>query len=258
MAMMILAGGRVLTDDEKVALIGHNGAPLSPFEAHAANIEDLYAEAKNWCDGEPITTQAQADEVSRLLGMIREAENAAEETRKIEAKPFDDGKAEVQARYNPLIQKTTGKTALAALACKAALAPWLQKLENEKLASAAAARQAADEAAKLAAEALAAAAPDNLGAREAAEGLAKAAKKAGQAANRAEGDKAAAAGLGRAVTLRSYWAPELTDGVLAARHYWAERRPECEAFFLTLAKTDVASGKRQIPGFVVTEDRRAV
>ena len=38
----------------------------------------------------------------------------------------------------------------------------------------------------------------------------------------------------------------------------ADQREACEAFFLSLAETDVRAGKRQIPGFEVREDRRAV
>ena len=50
-----------------------------------------------------------------------------------ENEPFDL-KAEVQARYAPLIGNTKavkGKTVLAADACKAALAPWLMAVEAE-------------------------------------------------------------------------------------------------------------------------------
>ncbi len=241
-----------------VAEIGHNQPPLSLFEAHAANINDLYAEAKNWCDGEPITTAAQADEVSRLLGLIREAEAAAEVTRKLEAKPFDDGKAEVQERYNPLIQKDKGKTALAASACKAALAPWLKKLEDEKRAIAEAARLAAEAKAKEAADAMRAAQADDLDAREAAEALVQAARKLDQAAGRAENDKASAAGLGRAVTLRSYWSAEIVDLKEACRHFWANDPEAFRSLVQQLATAEVQAKKHDLPGVKAIEDRRAV
>lgn len=238
--------------------IGANNPPLSPFDAHKANIEDLYAEARNWCDGKPIETQAQADEVSRLLGLIREAEKAAEETRKAEAKPFDDAKAEVQERYNPLIQKDKGKTALAASACKAALAPWLKKLEDEKRAVAEAARLAADAKAREAQEAMRAAQADDLDAREAAERLVQAAKRAEQAASRAENDKASAAGLGRAVTLRSYWSAEIIDLKDACRYFWANDPEAFRALVQQLATAEVQATKRDLPGVKAVEDRRAV
>lgn len=54
-----------------VAKIGHN---RSPFELSKETIEDLYSEAKNWLDGEPVATQEQADEIQKLLRMIQAAE----------------------------------------------------------------------------------------------------------------------------------------------------------------------------------------
>ena len=50
---------------EAPASIGHNNPPADPFGAISAHIDDLYTEAKNWADGTPIVSQAQADEVSR-------------------------------------------------------------------------------------------------------------------------------------------------------------------------------------------------
>ena len=44
-----------------------------PYEAIKAHIDDLYGEAKNWLDGAPIATAAQADEVARLLDLMRQA-----------------------------------------------------------------------------------------------------------------------------------------------------------------------------------------
>lgn len=234
-----------------VATIGHN-LPASPFEAHRINIDDLYVEAKGWLDGEPITSQAQADKVDLLLGMIREAHDAADESRKEENVPFDAGKAEVQARYAPLIADTKavrGKTVLAKEACIAALTPWRRKVDEERQAAARAAQAVADEAARKAAEAIRSA-PDNLVAREDAEQLVADAQRAQVAAKRASAAKPTG--------LRTFYVPTLVDGVAAARHYWGVNREACEAFFLSLARTDVLGGKRAIPGFTITEEKRAV
>jgi hypothetical protein len=249
------------TLDERHA-IGSNQPPESGFDAIRVHIEDLYSEAKNWLDGEPITNQAQADEVAKLLNMIREAEKTADEQRKAEAKPFDDGKAAVQAKYAPLIADTKavrGKTVLAAEACKAALAPWLKKLEDEKRAAAEAARREAEEKARAAAEAARAAqASADLDAMEAAEALVADARQAEKAATRAENDKAHASGYGRAVGLRSFFTPVLTDPSAALMHYVKTQPDAVKAFLTGLAEQDVRTGKRQIPGFVVEEERRAV
>jgi len=235
-------------------MIGHNNPP-DPFGAISAHITDLYAEAKNFLDGDPIASEAMAGAVTDLLDQIREAEKAADDLRKAENKPFDEGKASVQAKYAPLISDTKavkGKTVLAAEACKAALAPWRQAQEAAKQEAARKAREEAEAAARAAAEAMRASQVDDLAAREEAERLVREAETAAKQANRA--DKAATTGTG----LRSYWSPKLVDGVEAARHYWKVNRSECEAFFLSLANADARQGIRTIPGFEIVEERRPV
>ena len=69
--------------------------------------------------------------------------------------------------------------------------------------------------------------------------------------------KAQAKGGARAVGLRTSWRPELTDAREAARHYWVAQRPALEAFLTDLARADVARGLRDIPGFVVHEEKAA-
>jgi len=243
-------------DADVIAGLGHNGAPEpTPFDAHLANITDLYTEAQAWCDGEPITTPAQAEKVELLLDMIREAHAAADESRKVENEPFDTGKAAVQAKYAPLISDTKGvkgKTVLASAACLAALAPWRKKIADEKAAEAQRLQDLADEKARLARDALEAAEPTNLVAREEAQALITEAASAQKVATRADANK------GKGNGLRTVYTPVLTDGVVAARHYWATNREACEAFFTGLAKTDVLAGKRAIPGFNVTESKVAV
>lgn len=247
--------------DPRLAIGANNPPDDTPFEAIKVHIDDLYAEAKGWLDGEPITTQGQADAVSNLLNMIREAEKAADAERVKENEPFDTGKAEVQARYAPLIANTKavkGKTVLASEACKAALQPWLTKLDAEKRAAAEAARLEAERLANEAAEA-ARAAGGNLEAREQAEELISEAQRAEKAATAAAKDTAkASGGFGRAASLRSSYRADMTDPVAAARHYWEVRREECETFFLGLARADVLAGKREIPGFDVIEERTVV
>lgn len=243
-------------------LIGHNNPPVeiepTPFEMSEVEIGDLYAEAKNWLDGEPVSSQAQADGLSKLIDELRKAANLADERRKEENRPFDEGKAEVQARYAPLISDTKsvkGKAVLAIDMAKKVLAPWLQKLEDEKRAAAEAARKEAEEKARIAQEAMRASQVHDLEKREAAEALVREAQKAEAAATKAENSKAHATGGTRAMGLRSVWRAEMTDAREAARHYWQTRREEVDAFFQKLADADVHAGKRSIPGFSVTEQR---
>lgn len=243
-------------------LIGHNNPPVeidpTPFEMSEVEIGDLYAEAKNWLDGEPVTTQAQADGLSKLIDDLRKAGKLADERRVAENKPFDDGKAEVQARYAPLIADTKsvkGKVPLAVDMAKKALAPWLQKLEDEKQAAAKKAREEADAKLKAAQEALRASQVADLEKREAAEALIRDAEKAEAAATKAENSKAHATGGTRAMGLRSVWRAEMVDGREAARFYWATRRADVDNFFQGLADADVRAGKRDIPGFLILETR---
>jgi hypothetical protein len=234
------------------AVIGHNNPPgLTPFEGIRIHIDDLMETAQGFLDGEPILTQALADEVGRLLDEARQAEKAAEAQRKIEVKPFDDGKAEVQARYNPL----KAKCALVASTAKQALAPFLAAEQAKRDAEAAEARKIAEAKAEEARAASRAAEATDLAAREQAEALLKEAEKADRLASRAEKGKAMVAGGARSSSLRSAWTPELTDPAAALKHYRAKQPDELKAWLLSQAQADVRAGARAIPGFNITEER---
>ncbi len=242
-----------------IAEIGHNKPPLSPFEAVSLHIDDLMTEARNWCDGAKVENQAQADMVSRLIEDFRLAHQAADDARKTENIPFDEGKAEVQARYAPLISDTkaqTGKIVMATNALKAALKPFLDAERARKAAIELAAQQEAQRAAEAAAAAMRASAPDNLEKREAAEALVETARLAEKAAVRAGNDKAQAHGGSRALGLKTYFRAEMIAPGEALRHYAVERNAELKTFLMGLAEADVREGKRQIPGFKVIEDTR--
>ncbi len=240
---------------------GHNNPPLTPFEAINTHVSDLMMEARHWCDGAAIENQAQADEVARLMNDFREAHTAADEARKKENEPFDAGKAQVQAKYAPLIADTKaqrGVTVIALEALKKTLSPWLIKLDNEKRAIAEAAAKEAEAKAQAAAEAMRAASGTDLEAQERAEALVAEASAAQTATTRAANDKAQAQGGGRATGLRSYFTPEMVDAKAALKHYMATNPQAIKDFLLSLAKSDVAAGKRTIPGFTVNEEKRAV
>lgn len=242
---------------------GGNNPPPDPAEtfwALKAHADDLYAEAKGWLDGASVESQGQADAIGKLLGMIREASGDIEKARKAEVKPLDDQKAAIQERFNALIgdnKSCKGILIRAQEACKAALAPWLRKLEAERQAEADRLRKEAEEQARAAAEAArAATAAADLQAAEDAEAMVKAAQAADKAATTAENAKAQAGGGDyRAVGLKSVWTPALVDAGAALRHY-AERRPnDLKAFLLKCAQEDVRAGIRTIAGFVVEETR---
>lgn len=245
-----------------IASIGHNAPPApTPFEESRDEIEALFAEAKHWLDGKPVETQAEADGVAKLLGLIREAASRADARRIEEKRPHDEAGAEIQARYNALIGATKsikGKATLAAEACKAALAPFLARQEAEKRAAADAARREAEERARDAAAAFAVSAPSDLTGRAEAEALAAEAREAERTAGRAERDRAAARGGARAATLRVSYRAEITDPTAFARWLWANAHDELLGHLAMIAHRRVAAGQREMPGVAVREERSVV
>lgn len=225
-----------------------------PVEVHGMGINDLYDEAKNFLDGEPIASQEQADSIGKLLGLIRDAEKAAEAQRKEEAKPFDDGKKAVQAAWKPLLDKCQ----LASEACKKTLAPWLKKLDDEQRAAAKKAREEAEEAARKAHQAMTSARDDDLEGQQIAREMQEHAEAAHKLASRADKAKANVAGTGRAIGLRSYFHAEIVDRRALLNHYAKTRPDDLEAWLQDQAQRDVSAGVRHIPGVNVTEERRAV
>lgn len=237
------------------ALANEPAAEMTAFDMIKIDIDDLYEEAKNWLDGTPIKTQAEADSVATLIDRFHKAWKAADEQRDKERRPHMEAANAVQVKYKPLLDRanTAKETA------KLAQAAYLKKQRDElrRIAD-----EAAAEALRQANEARAAIADANasadLDARERAEDLvadasamiadAKALAKAKPQARSADGS--------RALGLRSVWVTSLEDSLLAMRHYWLipERKAELEDLMLDMARKDVRAGSRQIPGFKIEED----
>jgi hypothetical protein len=235
--------------------IGANNPPeATPFEQSREEIEALYRQAKDLLDGQPIDNELAAMEVGTLRNEIRAAAKRADERRVTEAKPFDDGKADVQARYNPLIQKGKGKTELALAACNDALAPYLKKKDDDLRVEAERQRAEAHQIA-LAARAAAqeAARTGDLSARETAESLLADAKGALSDTKKAEGAKAQIGGVGgRAIGMRTVYEPDLTDPAAAIEHYRKAQPAALKVWMLDQAAKDIRAGSKPpaaIPGF---------
>jgi hypothetical protein len=238
--------------------IGHNNPP-DAFKAIEAHVSDLMTEAKNWCDGSAIESQPQADAVARLIDDFRAAQKAADDARKEEARPFDEGKAAVQEKYAALIADTKaqkGQIVRALEALKATLTPWLQRLERERRAAEEAAQAEARRKAEEAAAAMRATTLADLSGREAAEALVAGAEAAQKEADRIAHEKSHAKGDGRAIGLRKSYRPVLTDPRAAVLHYMTAQRDAFLDLVQKLAEADVREGKRQIPGFDVIEEAR--
>lgn len=245
--------GDILAEmDAERHAIGANNPPS--HEIIKASIDDLEVEARNWLDGEPIANADQAKAVATLIGMARDLCKAAEEKRKVAAKPFDDGKAQVQATWKPLIDRVER----IAKAAKAAQTAWLVAEEARQRAEAArlaAEAEAAREAARIA---YAEANPASLTEREGAEAALEAAAKAEAVAARATRQTATAKGdEGRAIGLRTYRVPVLVSLWDAAAHYFRARPDEFAAWVTEQAAKDVRAGVKSIPGFEIKEERKA-
>jgi hypothetical protein len=235
--------------------IGHNNPPEAPtpFDLLKQEIEDLSDTAKDFCDGEPIDTDAMADVITELHDRIHECGKKAEDLRVTEKKPLDDQIAAIQTKFHPLIGNTKagkGKVILAKDACQTLLTPWRQKVAAEKAAEA---RRVAEEAAaaKAAADAAIQASSGNLAAREDAEELLVEAKRLEKTAARTW--KATTVGTG----LVTRWVAVLEDPEKALD--WAYGRAADEFLAVAQANADAAvrGGLRVVPGFRVEERKEA-
>lgn len=227
---------------------GHNNPP-NDFEISKKEIEDLYEEAKLWIDGDPITTQGQAGQITKLLAMIKAAAKKADDNRKYECQPHDDAKRIIQEKYAPLIAKTkgtTGKTVLAIKACQDTLTPWNLKLQAIRDEEAKKAREIAEVKERQARETIRAA---NLEDREEAEKLIIDARKAKA--------KAKAISKDNVKGMRTVWDIEVKDPVAFLRHYWATRNVDLVQYAKGLAEQDVRAGERIIPGCEITSRKVA-
>lgn len=223
--------------------LGDNNPP-NEFEIIKGEIEDYYDEAILWIDGDPIATQGQADGIIKLMDMIKAAAKKAEEHRKYENTPFDEGKKAVQAKYAPLIAKTkdiTGKAPMAIKACQDALTPWNVKLQAERDEKARVLREEAEKQQREAQEAMQAA---NLADREEAEKKLKKAQKMQAEAKKAEKNNVKG--------MRTIYDVHVVDPVVFLRHYWATRNADLVKYATGLAEQDVRAGTRKIPGCDIT------
>lgn len=243
----------ILVTSGPIAAIGHNGAPeLTPFELSRDEIEDLFLEATNWADGEPVTTAEQEAAIDKLIGLLRDAEKLADARRVEENKPFDEGKAAVQAKFNPLIQPKKGKTQIAIESLKATVAPYRKKIADEKAAAAEKLRLEAEAKRKAAEDAFRTSQVTDLAKRAEAEALLDEAKQAEKVAKKA--DKVATTGLG----LRTTYRAEVTDPDLLAGYCWERHLPAVIEAMTALAQRDVNAGNHSIPGIKVHEVRSAI
>lgn len=239
--------------------IGANGPPepipVNPFDGLKVHIEDLLMEARNFADGEPVTTDAMDKAVKQLISDLKEGDAAAEALRVEEKAPLDKRIAEIQDRFNvyiaPLKNKAPGKIPLAIEALNACRKPYLDKLQADIDAAAKKAREEADAAIALAAAAAREADVGDFSAREAVEELIVTARAAERVATTTS--KAKVSGL------RKTYTAEVTDPRALLLHYWGTKdvpgvnRDPLLACLKTMAQQDVDRKVHTIPGVTVIE-----
>ena len=228
----------------------HPGANMSPAEIIFGEIDAFYDEAGNWADGSDIENDEQLEAVDTLDKALLKAGQEADRLRIEAKKPHDDAAQAVQDTFNPYVQKGKGKVDMARAALNVPRTKYKAAKAAEAAAIAAKARAEFEEQQRIAREAMQASS-GNLEAREQAEQQQTAAKAAEKIMKKAE--KAATTGTG----LRTYWDTAVTDPRALAAHYWKTRSADVDAFFLSLAKSDVHNGARSLPGCAITEQKKA-
>ena len=229
----------------------HNRPP-TPFDEAVTATDLLWTEAAHWLSGDSATTQAEADAIAVLLDMARKARKQVDHARRDEAKPLDEAKAEIQARYKPLL----GKCDAVADAAKKALAPYLDKQERAKREAEAKARAEAKEAETAALLAFAAA--KSIEDRQRAEEAAERARQATIAARVAAKDRGHAKGGARAVTLRTNVRPRITDLAALMKWIWANDRSAFQGFAEQYVAGAYRAGQFEMNGVEPIEERVAV
>ena len=234
----------------RIHLGANGGPPIIDPSAVMSEIDDLFDEAKNWADGEPIASAEIAAAMTKLYDDLHDAGKRCDELRIAEKKPLDDQIEDIQSRYNPYVQPKKGKVALGKQALGDLLTTWRAAVAKKAADEAAAKRL---EAERIAAEAQAAfrASAGNREAREQAEELLKDAKEANRWASRAE--KKATTGTG----LRTVWVTTVTDDASALDWAFGKAPEQFLALALSLAEAEVRVGKRNIDGFSIVETKVA-
>lgn len=226
----------------------HNQPPakLTAFET----IADLYDEAKNWADGEPITSPEMHDKITELREKLHEAGKEADALRKAEKDPLDEQIKAIQDEFNPFIQPKKGKVDMGKSALDDLLAVWRQRVAAEKAAVAAKLAEDAAEA-KRKADAAMQSTTGNLAAREEAEAELAAAKEIERDAKRA--NRIATTGTG----LRTVWVATITDEAAALDWAYGRDPGRFRELVQQMADEAVRGGMRSIPGFDVQENKVA-
>jgi hypothetical protein len=206
--------------------INSDAAPADDsFDALKDRIEDLARDAQALVEAGAAADQNAADRASDLANRLAELQKTADAARAAEKKPHDEAAAAVQAKWKPLL----GTADIYRRIKEAVITPFLVGEEKKRRLAEAAARKAAEEAAK-AGEPI----PEPV-------------------AQRTTAPKAGSGGR-RSVALRSVKVVTITDRA-ALLAFFAEN-PIITDALQKMAEKATAAGVN-VPGVTVTEEQRA-
>lgn len=226
--------------------IGGNSPPA--IDAFSMALDDAYATAKDFLDGQPIENQGQADAIGLIVSEVKKLRKDADEARKAEKRPHDDAAKAVHAKWSPLLERADTITE----AARRPLTTYLAKLAAQQAEAERAAREVAD---RLVQEAIAASrSAESMDDLERVKDLQKDADRAAKDAKRAGNAKAHVAGMDRAIGLRSYKVATVTDR-RAALNWIVKHDPDAiTAFIEDYANRHAAT--RPMDGVDVALERR--
>ena len=223
-----------------MSMMNHNNPP--PHEAFMLAAEDMLTLASD-NTAVPVTTAEQESALSDLLDDLRKMRKDADNHRKEEKKPFDDGAKAVQARWVPIIDRLEH----AALGVKKHVEGFRIARQKAKDEAARKAREEAEAKQQAAQQALRNS--DDLEERFAAEEQLKQADKLVKAANRSDRE---------ATGLRTSWVATITDRKKALYHY-LDREPDIFVELIQkLADRDARGTRAPVPGVEFSEKKEAI
>lgn len=221
-------------------------------------VDDLYLEAQNWADGEPVSNEGQAEAVTALKSRLEEAVKTIEAERKKLTDPLYQEQKRIIAAFKPVSEKADR----AIRALRNTLTNWLRALEAEQARIAEEKRKAAQQAEEELREAhrQQQTSGDLIDGERAAE-LEEQAERTRKDAREAERETAMVrTGSGKA-TLRTYWMVNITDAKELLQHFMRHDPDWLKGLLQERAERDVRSmdgDKRSLPGCNVWSEKRAI
>lgn len=219
-------------DTTEVAGQGHN---RSPFDDISDEVASLYEEAQHWLDGQPVETEEQAENVEKLLSMLRDAEKRREAAFKEEKQPHLDKCREIDGKWKPLKEQLKR----AVDGCRSVLTPFREAQERKRREEEERKRQEAEAKQKAAKEAMEKSDPSNIVEREKAEAELQEAKEAEKEANKINRQPKG---------LRTTYRAEITDPTEFAKHCWTHHYHDLLEWMQGVADKEVRTRKKDLPG----------